>query len=389
MYPCNDPSCKNDSHKTPNFHNKNGNRLQSSRVSKVTSFMYPCNDPSCRNDSHKTPNFHNKNENRLPKSSASKATSSSMYPCNDPSCSNDSHKTPNFHNKNGSLLQSSSANRSNSDIDSGYSDSDDDNVPPLPDNPIIRGTGRIRAVECKSICDHENRSSPRQSLPCYLQHERRTRTARGCGEINDPEVRNKVLAMFKGRCIMGLKYNNKCVNKLTLSTLEVDHVYPFSRGGYDGLKNWAPICRSCNAKKNYYHMGQECTRTGNNGRVSWLCNAKESAMTDKGKTNYGFGKYVVCKLTDTAVHELLSKHQNKQFRIMVFTDWCGLCLEEKPLFSDLAERDNQYTYVAVKGSDKCSRYESKFQVKHYPYYVQYHRGNVKSVSHLANWEINK
>eukprot|EP00943_MAST-04B_sp_MAST-4B-sp1_P000161 g161.t1 len=145
--------------------------------------------------------------------------------------------------------------------------------------PTIRQSGKLRATGCQTPCDHPNRMYPRKQLPCNRQHGRRLASARGSGEINDPLIRAQVLKMNNGHCIMGSGYNSKCAGRLSSATLEVDHIHPFSRGGYDGLKNWGPICRSCNAKKNNYAMATECTN--NNG--DWICDmAPPKIAGDKG-----------------------------------------------------------------------------------------------------------
>jgi 5-methylcytosine-specific restriction endonuclease McrA len=40
-----------------------------------------------------------------------------------------------------------------------------------------------------------------------------------------------------------------CKRKLTMRTLEMDHLIPIMRGGKHELKNLAPACRRCNARK--------------------------------------------------------------------------------------------------------------------------------------------
>lgn len=40
-----------------------------------------------------------------------------------------------------------------------------------------------------------------------------------------------------------------CGKKITLRTMQVDHIQPKSRGGTDDFKNLMPSCRSCNHYK--------------------------------------------------------------------------------------------------------------------------------------------
>ena len=53
-----------------------------------------------------------------------------------------------------------------------------------------------------------------------------------------PHLRRAILRAWKNKCAY-------CRGKAT----EVDHIYPFSKGGTDELENYAPACRTCNAMK--------------------------------------------------------------------------------------------------------------------------------------------
>jgi hypothetical protein len=45
------------------------------------------------------------------------------------------------------------------------------------------------------------------------------------------------------------RYQNKCVTCGTTERVEIDHIFPVSRGGKSDIKNLQLLCRSCNAKK--------------------------------------------------------------------------------------------------------------------------------------------
>lgn len=44
-------------------------------------------------------------------------------------------------------------------------------------------------------------------------------------------------------------YKNKCANCGSMEKMEMDHIYPLSRGGAHCVTNIQPLCRSCNASK--------------------------------------------------------------------------------------------------------------------------------------------
>lgn len=46
-----------------------------------------------------------------------------------------------------------------------------------------------------------------------------------------------------------LKYRGRCVGCGTSESIEIDHIYPVSRGGNSDINNLQLLCRSCNAKK--------------------------------------------------------------------------------------------------------------------------------------------
>jgi len=97
---------------------------------------------------------------------------------------------------------------------------------------------RSLAVLCMTPCDHPNRNNQRKKLPCCKQHRRRT----GKGSTTDSDVREQQLRKWRGKCCY-------CKIKISSVAYEVDHIYPFSKGGYDGEMNFAPSCRDCNRSK--------------------------------------------------------------------------------------------------------------------------------------------
>lgn len=213
------------------------------------------------------------------------------------------------------------------------------------DSKPIRSPKKTRpqATACLSHCDHPGRTYLHKSMPCNQQHHRRTSTKLGGGEINDPEVRAKVLAMNGSKCIMGPKYNEKCVVQLTHKTLEIDHAHPFSRGGYDGLPNWVPICRSCNAKKNNKALANECR--GANGE--WLCSLPDS-------TKQGYSTRVSIVLSDEEL-DLTLRRSKRRCVVKFFSSTCGPCQRAKKPFSKAAARDPKSRFIAAD-ADKCPRF---------------------------------
>lgn len=97
---------------------------------------------------------------------------------------------------------------------------------------------RKKADVCVDVCDHDY--NPTQQT-CNKVHNRR--------HPNKSE-RKIVLEMTNGQCFYQHDSTN-CHVKLRLesgfkNTMEVDHRWPFASGGYDGLKNWVPVCSNCN-----------------------------------------------------------------------------------------------------------------------------------------------
>lgn len=70
------------------------------------------------------------------------------------------------------------------------------------------------------------------------------------GETTYPPVRRKptkaerieVYAKCDGHCAY-------CGGEITISQMQVDHLWPISLGGIDTMINWNPSCRSCNHYK--------------------------------------------------------------------------------------------------------------------------------------------
>eukprot|EP00037_Helgoeca_nana_P008164 m.72865 g.72865 ORF g.72865 m.72865 type:complete len:546 (-) comp18760_c0_seq1:1051-2688(-) len=230
---------------------------------------------------------------------------------------------------------------------------------------------RTRAMQCNDPCDHNNRGSLQKKLPCNQQHTRRESRTRGSGQIHDPEVREQVLKMNGGKCLMGRTYNPKCIVDITLSTLEVDHIHPWSKGGYDGHPNWGPICRSCNATKNNFAIAEACTAKDAGGLggaliggLRWLCSMPDSTFS---------GWENVEVVTDDDAFNSLVKGARKSLRIMVFSTECGACTREKPGFSESAGRTKAYRYIAVD-CDRCPQLSRQLEIKHVPTYFEVRDG---------------
>jgi len=56
------------------------------------------------------------------------------------------------------------------------------------------------------------------------------------------ELRKRVYSKTNGKCIY-------CAEAITLESMHVDHLYPFSKGGSNDIHNLMPSCRYCNLHK--------------------------------------------------------------------------------------------------------------------------------------------
>lgn len=68
------------------------------------------------------------------------------------------------------------------------------------------------------------------------QRERRIRRFAG------PVTRAKLLQLYQNRC-------GYCGKKINDSTANIDHIFPWKRGGTTRIGNLAPACKDCNKKK--------------------------------------------------------------------------------------------------------------------------------------------
>lgn len=57
-----------------------------------------------------------------------------------------------------------------------------------------------------------------------------------------PAERQEAHSLTQGRCLY-------CRDDVALEDMEVDHLYPVSKGGSSDIRNLVPACRTCNRKK--------------------------------------------------------------------------------------------------------------------------------------------
>jgi HNH endonuclease len=123
-------------------------------------------------------------------------------------------------------------------------------------------------VNCADWCDHPTNAggTAATDLPmecCYRRHGRRTPTDR---------EKNELLLNSEGRCVY--QVHQKCETKggrlvrgeatARANKLVVEHITPWRRGGYDGMKNWRASCRFCNSEKGAANHLEYCaTEKGN------------------------------------------------------------------------------------------------------------------------------
>jgi 5-methylcytosine-specific restriction endonuclease McrA len=87
-------------------------------------------------------------------------------------------------------------------------------------------------------CDHHD-NLENKTGSCYSMHERRLPV--------DGLIKEEILKRQKGKCCYGMGPN--CPTTIELDTMQVEHIVPWSKGGYDGLINFAAACGSCNPSK--------------------------------------------------------------------------------------------------------------------------------------------
>jgi 5-methylcytosine-specific restriction endonuclease McrA len=69
-------------------------------------------------------------------------------------------------------------------------------------------------------------------------------------DTTDPILRYLVRYKYKDTCaICGRKYNPAINNAAYFSTIEIDHIIPYSHGGANHIRNYQLTCKECNRKK--------------------------------------------------------------------------------------------------------------------------------------------
>lgn len=67
-------------------------------------------------------------------------------------------------------------------------------------------------------------------------------------KINDRGKNRKAIPKHIRSAVLK-KYNYECAYCGSEYDLEIDHIYPYSKGGSDSFKNLQVLCRSCNRSK--------------------------------------------------------------------------------------------------------------------------------------------
>lgn len=230
------------------------------------------------------------------------------------------------------------------DAESGYyTDDDGDNYTDSDgedDVVLLEIPYKLRqlALQYRGVpCDHfENRAGE----PCMVVHERRLLN-RGRRDKRYREAAIKVLRESKGECVYQKGPN--CPGRLSGPDdpkFQLDHLYPFNQGGYDGFPNFVASCISCNSSKKHVDPTAYCTDEGGN----WACNPRLRNLMPAKPT-------VPSNLLLPAGRSGLVKLQNlmtggSSAALLLFNHQCPPCREAMPVFVRVARHlDDYYDYV--------------------------------------------
>jgi thiol-disulfide isomerase/thioredoxin len=142
-----------------------------------------------------------------------------------------------------------------------------------------------------------------------------------------------------------------------MSELALDHVYPWSGGGYDGPRNWAPICKSCNSSKGSMSPYEYCHKDEING-----------CLISFGVTMAGFKVDVYSSFEPLRLSISTSA---KQFTIvMAFTEWCPACADQKPTLNALSSEYSNAKFCAIRADGLAQREIQILKLNnHIPFYL--------------------
>ena len=84
---------------------------------------------------------------------------------------------------------------------------------------------------------------------CYAGDKQhiRYRKINNITDFNDPRYESSFPYVEWGEMLEACKYTCAICGKI--GKMEIDHIFPISRGGGQNIKNLQPLCHSCNAKK--------------------------------------------------------------------------------------------------------------------------------------------
>lgn len=187
---------------------------------------------------------------------------------------------------------------------------------------------RPKAIKCKDACDHVPN---RGGKSCYELHERRS-------QIRNMSTREEVLAKTGGECYAQI--DGECQVYLTTepnhkNTLRVDHVYPFSSGGYDGMANWWPLCEHCNAVKKQ-RDGDEFCSSGAAGHCAIDAIGIGGHGVYRGRTREG-----------SSFEDVIAMSSSVPTAVMFHSPTCHYCTIAGPDFDAAASAVSSVAFVRI------------------------------------------
>lgn len=123
---------------------------------------------------------------------------------------------------------------------------------------------------------------------------------------NNPEIWNSICKVERGKVTNRIRFlvykrdNNRCVKCGSRYNLEVDHIFPISKGGKSTLDNLQTLCHDCNQmKSNIIEEGTVNPREvkRQTGEFCPLCGAKLVIRNSKNGMFVGCSSFPNCKYT--------------------------------------------------------------------------------------------
>ena len=185
---------------------------------------------------------------------------------------------------------------------------------------------REKARRCVVPCDHPEGGPNRKQEPCYLRHDKKANTRKAYREL--------ALAQSGGRCQLRITPGCTKTNPARLAlgnySMQVDHWYPFSQGGYDGPPNLVAACPNCNREKHDRDPDSACTVDG-----SYQCVRKDPTIKVPSDLLLPSFRHIKAMILDEMTCALF-----------VFSKTCPPCHTAAPNFMDaVGDIGAEYDYV--------------------------------------------